>query len=245
MGNVVGIHQPNFMPWLGYFYKIHQSDTFIFLDDVQFQKTGASYTNRVSINMNGKSNYITVPVKRNSGVHNINETHFLDEKWKKKVIGSLQGNYAKADFFKKNREFIFGLINYKADDIATYNINFINSIVCELSLPTKLIKSSDLNVTETSTKRLVELIKKVDGDVYISGSGGDNYQDLKMYEEKNIKLIYNKMPKFEYKQMKTEKFIGGLSIVDAIFNIGFENLKKELFYEKNQDNTSYISTSKI
>ena len=83
MGDViVGIHQPNFMPWLGYFYKIKQSDIFIFLDDVQFQKTGASYINRVSLNINGESSYITVPVKRESGVWNINKTKFLNDKWK-------------------------------------------------------------------------------------------------------------------------------------------------------------------
>jgi hypothetical protein len=116
MGNViVGIHQPNFMPWLGYFYKIHQSDIFIYLDDVQFQKTGASYTNRVSINIGGKSSYLTIPVKRDSGVQNINETRFINDRWKKKVIGSLQGNYAKAEYFKENKEFIFDLINFSAE----------------------------------------------------------------------------------------------------------------------------------
>ena len=235
MGNVVGIHQPNFMPWLGYFYKIFKSNVFIYLDDVQFQKTGASYINRVSININGKSSYITVPVKRNSGVHNINKTHFIDEKWKKKVIGSLQGSYGKAKFFKQNKEFIFELINFKTDNFATYNIHFIESIVKELDISTKLVKSSDYNITTTSTQRLVELIQKVDGNIYLSGSGGDNYQDSKMYEEENIKLIYNKMPKFEYSQIKTEEFVGGLSIVDAIFNIGFENLKYDLFAKREND----------
>ena len=58
---IVGIHQPNFMPWLGYFYKIYKSDVFIFLDDVQFTKTGSSYINRVNVNMNGESKYLTVP----------------------------------------------------------------------------------------------------------------------------------------------------------------------------------------
>jgi len=229
MGNIVGIHQPNFMPWLGYFYKVFQSDIFIYLDDVQFQKTGASYINRVGININGNNSYFTVPAKRDSGLHKINETRFMDEKWKKKIIGTLQGNYGKAIFFKKNKEFIFELINYKAEDFATYNIHFIASIVKELSLPTKLIRSSDLNVIGTSTERLINLIQKVKGDVYLSGVGGDNYQDSNMFKDKNIRLIYNKMPKFEYSQIKTAEFVGGLSIVDAIFNIGFEDLKCNFF----------------
>ena len=35
---VVAIHQPNFLPWLGYFDKIARADVFVVLDDVQFPK---------------------------------------------------------------------------------------------------------------------------------------------------------------------------------------------------------------
>jgi len=226
---IVGIHQPNFMPWLGYFYKIYQSDIFIFLDDVQIQKTGASYTNRVSINNVGRSQYITMPIKKEKDKLNINQVKYIDEKWKKKAIGTLQASYGKSPFFKENKDLIFELINYKADNIAEYNINFIRNISNKLAFKTKFTKSSDFSITTTSTQRLIDLIKKVDGNIYLSGSGGDNYQEHKMYEKENIQLTYNKMPKFEYPQVKTNEFIGGLSIVDAIFNIGFDELKKELF----------------
>jgi hypothetical protein len=230
MDKIVGIHQPNYMPWLGYFYKIKQSDIFIFLDDVQFQKTGASYTNRVSININGDGAYLTVPVKRREGTWNINKTKFLNNKWKKKVIGSIQANYAKSPFFKENKEFICNLIEYEAENIAEYNINFILEISKKLDFNIQFKKSSDFDITTTSTQRLIDLIKKVDGNIYLSGSGGDNYQDKEMYNTENIKLIYNKFPKIKYQQLKTDEFIGGLSIIDAIFNIGFEKLK-ELFNE--------------
>ena len=233
MGDVVvGIHQPNFMPWLGYFYKIKQSNIFVFLDDVQIQKTGASYTNRVSINNGGKSQYITMPIKKNSNNLNINEVKYLDERWKNKLFRTLQGSYAKAPFFKENKEFIFELINFKVDNIAQYNINFIKKISQRLDLDTKFVKSSDFDISTTSTQRLIDLIKKVDGNIYLSGSGGDNYQEHDMYKKENIKLIYNKIPSFKYIQVKTEEFINGLSIIDAIFNIGFNELKED-FFEKN------------
>jgi hypothetical protein len=229
---VVGIHQPNFMPWLGYFYKIWQSDVFIFLDDVQIQKTGASYTNRVSINNSGKNQYMTMPIKKDSNALDINQVKYLDERWKKKLLGTLQGSYAKAPFFKENKEFIFDLINFQEDNIAEYNINFIEQISKKLQFNTEFVKSSDFHIATTSTQRLIDLIKKVDGNIYLSGSGGDNYQEHEMYEKANIVLTYNKMPKFEYPQIKTDKFIGGLSIVDAIFNIGFDELNKDLFCKK-------------
>ena len=226
---VVAIHQPNFMPWLGYFYKIWQSDIFIFLDDVQFIKTGSSYTNRVSINISDKSRYITIPIKRGNGVQNINETKFLNEKWKKKIIGTLQANYAKSPYFKQNRELIFELINFKADNLADYNINFIESISKKLNLNTKFIRSSKFDIKTKSTQRLVVLIKKVEAEIYISGEGGDSYQEHNIYKESNIEVAYNNMPNFKYTQPKIEEFIVGLSVVDAIFNIGFENLKSRLF----------------
>jgi len=219
------------MPWLGYFYKIAKSNVFIFLDDVQFQKTGASYTNRVSINVNSKSQFLTVPIKRESGTCNINETKFIDQRWKKKIIGTIQANYGKAKFFKENKDFIFELINFEATNLSDYNINFIEKISLQLNLNTDFTKSSSFNIKTTSTQRLVDLINKVDGNIYLSGSGGDNYQDEKMYTDENIELIYNAMPKYEYVQFKTDEFIGGLSILDAIFNVGFEDLQRNLFKE--------------
>ena len=203
MGNViVGIHQPNFMPWLGYFYKIMQSDVFIFLDDVQIQKTGASYTNRVSLNINAQSQYVTMPIKKESNNLNINQVKYFDERWKKKLLGTLQGSYAKAPFFKEHKKFIFDLIQFKADNISQYNINFIQSIARKLEINTIFVKSSDYAISSTSTQRLIDLIKKVNGNIYLSGQGGDNYQEHKLFEDSKIKLVYNKMKKYEYKQTK-------------------------------------------
>ena len=226
LDRLVGIHQPNFMPWLGYFYKISQSDVFIFLDDVQFIKTGSSYTNRVSLNISGVSKAVTIPIKRSSGVQDINMTKILDERWKKKLIGTIQANYAKSKYFKENREFIFELINFKSDCLSTYNMNFIESISKRLNFNTEFIKSSEFELHTKSTQRLIDLIQRVDGDTYLSGSGGDNYQEKQLYVDNGIELIYTEMPEFEYPQHQTEKFISGLSIVDVIFNVGIERLKR-------------------
>ena len=226
---IVGIHQPNFMPWLGYFYKIWQSDIFIFLDDVQFIKTGSNYTNRVSINIDGQTHYITIPIRRGSGVQEINKSKFLNEKWKKKLIATLQNNYAKTPYFNENREFIFELINFEADNLSDYNIHFIKAISNRMNFNTKFVNSSAFKIKTKSTQRLIELIKKVDGEIYLSGLGGDEYQEYNMYKNEKIEITYNKIPSFEYSQPKVEEFIHGLSIIDAIFNVGFEKLQSQLF----------------
>lgn len=232
MGDIVAIHQPNFMPWLGYFYKIYKANTFIFLDDVQIQKKGASYTNRVSILTGGESKYLTIPIKRSSGFSRINETEFVNSKWQKKMISTLQGSYSRACFFKENKNFVFELINFKVDNLAEYNINFIMEIVKKLNFDTTLSRSSQFKINSVSTKRLVELINAVDGSIYLSGSGGDTYQDHDLYKNEEIKLIYNHMPDFKYEQIKSDLFTPSLSIIDAIFNIGFEMLINKFFVYK-------------
>src|SRR5665213_2971606 len=92
----VAIHQPNLYPWLGYFNKIAQADVFVFLDDVQIQKTGASYTNRVSIALDGRAHPVTAPIRREAGLWTIADTRFSDEGWRARTIKTLQGAYAKA-----------------------------------------------------------------------------------------------------------------------------------------------------
>ena len=225
MGNVVAIHQPNFMPWLGYFYKMFKSDIFILLDDVQMQKTGASYTNRVSINSNGKAQFLTIPIKRESGVVNINETKFADNRWKKKVIGSLQNNYAKAKYFKEYKDFIFSLINYEANDLATFNTNFIKEMTKQLAFDTEIKMSSNFNINTKSTQRLVDLVKAVNGNIYMSGDGGDKYQEHQLYIDNGIDIRYSNFIPFYYEQYKSDEFVAGLSIVDAVFNIGLDGIK--------------------
>jgi len=226
---IVGMHQPNLMPWIGYFYKIFQSDVFIFVDDVQFTKSGSSYTNSVRFNERGKPIKLTVPIKRASGkTENINEILYAKNNWQRKIIRSLELNYAKCDYYKANKDFIFNLINSEVNSYSEYNINFIIEISKKLDFKTEFRISSKINkyLVENATDRIVKLAKAVDATHFLSGRGGDNYQDHNLYVVNNIELIYSDFSDFEYKQYKSENFIKGLSIIDAIFNIGFENLRE-------------------
>jgi hypothetical protein len=225
---VVGMHQPNMMPWIGYFYKIFQSDIFVLVDDIQFIKSGSSYTNSVSFNERGKTIKLTVPIKRVKGTtQNINEIVPIDDSWKRKYKKRIELAYCKCEYYIQERDFIFSLITYEAKTHSEYNINFIKKIVERLNISTEIIISSDMNIGEIrdATDRIIKIAKALNATSYISGRGGDKYQNHKLYQESGIELIYSNFIDFEYKQYRTEKFVKGLSIIDAIFNIGFENLK--------------------
>ena len=102
MHRVVAIHQPNFFPWLGYFDKIRRSDVFVFLDDVQYQKTGGTWSNRVRILTNGEGRWLTAPIDRSfHGTRRVNEVRFLSgDNWRDMVLEKLHAYYSRAKYFR-------------------------------------------------------------------------------------------------------------------------------------------------
>lgn len=224
MGNIkIGIHQPNLFPWLGYFNKIAQSDYFILLDNVQIQKTGASYTNRVSILLNKSEHFITAPIKRHNGIWSIKDTEFSNPRWVDQTIKKLQSAYGRAPHFKSENEFIFDLINFKSSNIASYNINFITTISKNLGLSASLKISSEIPIhTDNPTERLIAIIQSIGGNHYISGNGGASYQEIQLFHHHGIELSYVDNSNITYKQFGSDNYIKGLSILDAIFNLGIE-----------------------
>lgn len=224
---IIGIHQPNFFPWIGYFYKIVRSDKFVFLDDVQFPKKGGSYINRAEIIMGAKRSWLTIPINRFHGTWNINQCTFSDIKWRKKIGTSLLVNYIKAPYYSMEHEFIQSLIDFETDNLADFNINTIRGICDKLEINCEFHKSSDLNIsTDEPTLRLVGIIQLLKGDTYLSGKGGQNYQDNQLFKDNGINLIFNSFVHPEYSHHIIQKSVPGLSIIDLIFSLGFEELKK-------------------
>lgn len=220
---IISIHQPNLFPWLGYFYKIFLSDGFVFLDDVQFQKTGASYTNRTSVlGLSGSQIYLTIPVSRPKGVQLINHIEIVDSAWKKKFVGVISANYSRSKYYKKNMDFVAGLITESSDNLSDLNRRGILEICNRLELNDRdFSNSSAFSSVEESTERLVNLVRCMKGDVYLSGRGGRAYMNERAFGDAGIDLNYIVYPSFEYPQVGSVNYIGGLSILDAIFNIDF------------------------
>ena len=226
MGDIIiGIHQPNFFPWFGYFLKICRSDKFVFLDDAQTQKKGGSYLNRTKLNLNGESKWVTAPIRRVHGKQIINKTKYLDTPWRKNIMNTLQMNYGNTPHYKENKEFIHDLIHYKSNMLSEFNTHLITKICNVLSLSTSLYSSSSFSINKNSTERLISIIKSVNGNIYLSGTSGDKYQNIDLFESNCIQVKYNSFSHPKYNQIKTDTFISGLSILDLIFNVGIDSTK--------------------
>ena len=94
---VIAIHQPNYFPWPGYFFKILKSDIFVFLDDVQYSNN--SFTCRTNILENKNKSWLSVPIKKKMG-QNINQILIADLEWKMKHLSKIKTVILKLNIFQ-------------------------------------------------------------------------------------------------------------------------------------------------
>lgn len=213
---VVVIHQPNYLPWLGYFHKIHRSDVFVFLDDVEY--TSGSWTNRNKIKTPDGWAWLTVPVRNTSAP--IESVRIVtDENWRERHRKSLQHNYGKARFFDEFADLFERVYEREWESLVELNVTLIRRLVERLDLECRFVRSSTLDVDGTKTDRLVTICETLGADRYLSGTGARSYIEPSQFEDAGITLEYNP---FEYPQYEQRfgSFVPNLSIVDVVFNVG-------------------------
>ena len=228
---IIAIHQPQYLPWLGYFDKVERSDFFVFLDDVQFKKNEWQNRNRIKTAQEGSSEcpsqgwqWITVPVLHKFG-QKINEVKIDNgENWRRKHLNALETNYTKAPHFTEYCDFLKESYGKEWDNLSELNIYFVEYLMKALGIKTPLIKSSTLKVCGEKTDRLVNICKVLEGDTYLSGVGAKDYLEAEKFERQGLKVIFQDFHHPVYPQLYGE-FIPNLSAVDLLFNCGSESLK--------------------
>ncbi len=213
----VAIHQPNYIPWIGFFHKMSKSDVFILLDDVKHSKS--SVTHRNKIKSDDKELLLTVPLRNKESL--INEL-VIDrpEITIKKHWHSIESNYRKAKHWSFLADDISSIYNSKWNYLVEFNISLIQLLMEKLQIKTKMIRSSEFQkISGEGSERNLNICKMLGADVYISGSGAKKYNDEESFLRSNIKIIYNNFQHPNYPQIGTN-FISNLSIIDLIFNCG-------------------------
>lgn len=226
----ISIHQPGYLPWLPFFKKIIDSDLFVFLDDVQYEKNG--WQNRNKIRTSTGTMWLTVPVNAKFG-SNLNEIKIdLKSDWCKKHKKTLAINYSKSDNFVESWKHLESIYDMHFDFLVELNLQIINIIMKLLGIHTKTVLSSELGISEKGSKRIVEICKIFGATTYISGTGlpGKHYLDLDDFAKNNIHIKFYNFPYPVYKQCY-EPFLPNLSIIDLLFNEG-KNAKNFLLNTK-------------
>jgi hypothetical protein len=216
---IVGIHQPNFIPWCGYFYKMARSDRFIFLDSVAF--ADGSYTNRVKIKTAQGTQWLTVPVqKKGLSGQPISELTASDRvDWRRKTLAALETHYRRCPYYKDYAPALLEILSTAGNPMADLNIRLIECLAAQLGITTPTVRSSTMHGEGAATTLLISLAKEIGADAYLSGEGGKSYHDERAFGLNGISLIYMNFIHPTYPQAFGE-FQPGLSVIDLLFNAG-------------------------
>ncbi len=219
---IIAIHQPQYIPWLGYFDKIDRADAFVFLDTVQFKKN--EYQNRNRIKTVNGWQWLTVPVIHRfpQSIKDVRINNTV--RWRKKHRQSLLTNYCRSRFYDFLMPYMEEIYSNEWEYLSLLNIEIIKYISRLIGIDTTFYISSELgNFPEDADERLISIIKSLGGDTYLAGSGGKNYMDISKYERQGINVIFQEFIHPEYSQL-FGKFEPYMSIVDLIFNHGPDSL---------------------
>lgn len=216
---VIAIHQPNYIPWLGYFYKISQSDCFVFLDDAQFSNEGMHNFNYIKTS-NGRLR-LKVPVKQTLGDAIMNVKTRDELGWKQKHLDLIQNNYQNSAFFPEVFSDFRSLLLDDYESLSFLNEALIKEFCRKLGIVSEFIRSSSLNVKTKREERIIDICSRLNGDTYLSGTGAMAYQKEENFESKGIRLKYSVYSTFEYTQL-WEGFYPNVTILDYLFNCGYD-----------------------
>lgn len=218
---IVSIHQPNYLPFLGYFYKVYQSDVFVFLDDVQYINDGLTNWNRIKTPQ-GECR-LKIPVNQHFG-DSINNVQTRDElKWKEKHLKTILMNYKKANYFDTVFPMLTDILLKDYSSISELNIAINTWIIKQFGFAAQIINSSKLNINSKKEQRVIDIVSCLGGTKYISGNGAKAYQDPNHFKERGITLEYSDYKAIEYPQLWGKVgFVPNLSVLDYIMNCGFD-----------------------
>ena len=228
---ILAVHQPNYLPWPGFFFKMAQSDIFIIFDSVQLTRSG-SLDNRNFIKTPQGAQLLTVPVKRKGlNLQRFDEVMVMPG-WQDKHLKALKLNYGKAPYFTE----LFGQLEkifQESRYLININFAFIKLVYDLLKLQTRLVFLSslpqffDLHKTEL----IVALCEYFSADCYLLGQGASVYNQQELFEKKKLQLDYLNYEPVTYPQL-WGSFIPNLSIVDMLFNCGPDLTRNLLLKER-------------
>lgn len=212
----LGIMQPYFLPYIGYFQLINAVDKFVILDDVNYINRG--WINRNRILVNGQEQLMTIPLVEASQNKHISEIKLVsDLKWKSKLLKTIEFNYKKAPCFKEVYPIIESIIMFEELNLSSYIYNSLLQICHYLDIHTVIETTSSKyeNGHLKAAEKILDICLQEKAQIYINPIGGIELYDKLMFEKKEIQLNFFQTEKIEYKQFNNE-FVPWLSMLDVL-----------------------------
>lgn len=230
--SVISIHQPNYIPWLGYFYKIYSSDIFVFLDDAQFSNEGMHNYHYIKTPQGPFRLKIPVVGPFGSKISEVRTNDALG--WKEKHLKTITANYKRAPCFENVFQDIEELIMKSYSNLAELNIALITFISDKFGFNTRFDRSSALGTMTLNEERIIEICQILGGSTYFSGTGAKKYQNDEDFTCKGITLQYSDFTPFHYKQLWSG-YQTNVTVLDYLMNCGYDWERVVLSQKKMKD----------
>jgi hypothetical protein len=219
----VAIMQPTWLPWTGYFDLIDQVDLFVFLDTVQFTNRSWQCRNRIKTKQGRK--WISLPVSTGTREDTTLNTALVYPEYRmRKFLKTLHHEYSGAHAFKSEFPALTEHLSNISDGacLAEVNINFIHFVMDRLKIPTQTIRAETLPEFDGRVRRLIEICRLFNADIYVSVPGSADYigcESIRYFEEAGIDLVFQRYDHPIYQQWGSG-FLSFLSIIDLLLNTG-------------------------
>lgn len=219
---IVSIHQPDYIPYLGLFYKVSRSERFVFLDDAQYSNDNVHNWNRIKTPQ-GECR-LTVPVEQHLGDLICNVRTRDELQWKEKHLKTLKMNYSQAKYFNEIFPVFEEKLMHPYNSLAEMNMAISTWLFKEFGFKAEIFKSSDMPIKTFREERVLDICKMMKADTYISGHGASSYQVTEHFTNRGINLVYTDYHPIQYKQLWNKRcgFLENMSVLDYIFNCGFD-----------------------
>jgi hypothetical protein len=223
---IVAIHQPNFVPWLGYFDRMIKSDLFVLLDHVQFERR--NYQNRCLIRLEDEAKWLTVPVVQVSQKETIIEK-MVDNPadisgsrwWGPNHFLTLRYAYRKSPHFETYAPRLREILEARWDKLLDLNLATLEFVREALEIDTPMVRSSQLKPEGQKSALLLDLCRKVGASAFLGGMGGSReYLDKEAFAAAHMGAVWQEFSHPTYPQQGAAPFIKGLSVLDLLFNCG-------------------------
>jgi len=219
---IVAIHQPNYIPWAGFFHKVLKTDAMVLLDNVQY--VDKSWSNRNWIKTPNGPLLLSVPVRlprydmpfKDVQIDSANPT------WGRKHWRTLTQAYLKAPFFRDFSSFLEEAYSTRWNLLIDFNIALIGWTLRCLGAESRLLRASQMQLEGSSNELLINICKYVGADEFLSGSGCFDYIRPEMFRESGIEIYFQDFQCPIYAQLHGP-FVPNLSILDMLFNVGRES----------------------
>lgn len=234
MSKIAALHQPNFMPYLGFFDKLRRADIFVIRDEVLFVRKDFHQRNRIRINSNDNKNnpqskWIKVPVTDTNDyiMHVPIEKDAIRDNvpWNRKILRDIKSSYQGSKYFSEFFPELEKIFDNSDEKLIKLNMKTINFLKNAFAIKTKIAMASELGLKpkhyekSDATEDIIKICKELNADVYLSGEGARNYINSELFKREGIKLIFQEYKHPIYEQ-KYPGFLPNMAAIDALFCVG-------------------------